>query len=157
MYGRGRGVHSPRAFALVHSLLRPYATYYDFDLHPSLFDADLARLVYRIVARCGIKSLVGKEIDTSLVEVPQLASSTLSVVDRGESAPSPRLFMIHKPMDMGRLALSDGDMVLLLAPLRYDALRNWIDGLNHVIIMDLYEAILIVYMPNVKYLYRTTM
>lgn len=156
-YGRGRGVHSPRAFSLIHSLIRPYATYYDFRAHPALFRERMHGLIYRIVARCGVRSLVGNEIEPSLVKAATLASPVLIVADVCESAPAQRLFLTPKPIDLQQFTLSEGDMILLSKPVRNSELREWVKGLESVIILDLYEAILIVYMPNVKYLYRSTL
>lgn len=157
MYGRGRGVHSPYAFGLVNTLLRPYGNYYDFCLHPTHFRTDISRLVYRIVARCGIECLSIGPALSKYVNVAKMASHSLNTTEIGEASTGSRLYIIDQMDCIESITLCEGSMILVCGAERDKRLFNWVKSIENALVLDLYEAVIIVYMPNVKYLYRTTM
>ena len=156
-YGRGRGVHSPKGYAMILSLIRPYATYYHFEQYPKLFASPLARLVYRLVARCDIDAVVLPEGDP-LIEVVKLAKSTLQVSARPSQLLGRTLCIVSGMERLPALEeLNNGLFLFLPTPITRPLIQEWVEKLPSGLILDLYEAILVVDMPRVKYLYRTTM
>ena len=156
-YGRGRGVHSPLGYAMILSLVRPYATYYHFEQFPKLFATRVSRLVYRIIARCDIRAVVLPEGDP-LVEVAKLAKSTVKI----GLQPSPlagRTLCIARKVEMLPTidALNKGILLFLPTPHSRPYIKEWVEKLPSGLVLDLYEAILVVDMPRVKYLYRTSL
>ena len=156
-YGRGRGVHSPLGYAMILSLVRPYATYYHFELYPKLFATRVARLVYRIIARCDIRAVVLPEGDP-LAEVVKLAKSTVKVSLQlsplsGRTLYIARQVEVLPPLDK----LNKGILLFLPTPHSRPYIKEWAEKLPSGLVLDLFEAILVVDMPRVKYLYRTSL
>lgn len=150
-------MHSPKGYAMILSLIRPYATYYHFEQYPKLFASPLARLVYRLVARCDIDAVVLPEGDP-LIEVVKLAKSTLQVSARPSQLLGRTLCIVSGMERLPALEeLNNGLFLFLPTPITRPLIQEWVEKLPSGLILDLYEAILVVDMPRVKYLYRTTM
>ena len=142
---------------MILSLVRPYATYYHFEQHPKLFATRVVRLVYRIIARCDISTVVLPEGD-ALAEVAKLAKSTVKI----GLQPSPlagRTLCIARKVEMLPTidALNKGILLFLPTPHSRPYIKEWVEKLPSGLVLDLYEAILVVDMPRVKYLYRTSL
>lgn len=142
---------------MILSLVRPYATYYHFEQFPKLFATRVSRLVYRIIARCDIRAVVLPEGDP-LVEVAKLAKSTVKI----GLQPSPlagRTLCIARKVEMLPTidALNKGILLFLPTPHSRPYIKEWVEKLPSGLVLDLYEAILVVDMPRVKYLYRTSL
>lgn len=156
-YGRGRGVHSPLGYAMILSLVRPYATYYHFEQYPKLFASPLARLVYRLVARCDIDAVVLPEGD-ALAEVVKLAKSTVKVSFQLSPLSGRTLCIARQVGGLPHLdELNKGILLFLPTPHSRPYIKEWVEKLPSGLVLDLYEAILVVDMPRVKYLYRTSL
>lgn len=142
---------------MILSLIRPYAIYYHFEQYPKLFASPLARLVFRLVAHCDLEVVV-LPVGDPLIEVVKLAKSTLHV----STQTSPllgRTLCIARELDRVPTLeeINNGLLLFLPTPTSRPQIKEWVEKLPSGLILDLYEAILVVDMPRVKYLYRTTM
>ena len=109
------------------------------------------------MARCNIDAVV-LPVEDPLIEVVKLAKSTLQV----STQPSPllgRTLCIVRELDRvpALEELNNGMLLFLPRPTTRAQIKEWVEKLPSGLILDLYEAILVVDMPRVKYLYRTTM
>ena len=64
-YGRGRGVHSPKGYAMILSLIRPYAIYYHFEQYPKLFASPLSWALLRMEVCTKSSNISGKTVSIS--------------------------------------------------------------------------------------------
>ncbi|CQB89761.1 Uncharacterised protein [Chlamydia trachomatis] len=142
---------------MILSLVRPHATYYHFEQYPKLFVTRVARLVYRIIARCDIRAVVLPEGDP-LVEVAKLANSTVKVSSQPSSLSGRTLCIARQVEVLPPLEkLNKGILLFLPTPHSRPYIKEWAEKLPSGLVLDLFEAILVVDMPRVKYLYRTSL
>lgn len=157
-YGRGRGVHSPKAYCMIQSLVRPHASYYHFQEHTALFDTPLHRLVYRTVARLAPSNIVIIKQSKSLDKVIKLASSNTPITYDLPNNLENTLVVSRNIYD---LEITENTYVIFTDIRRTktaeEVFRKWVEKMPSGIILDLYDTALISGVEQVKYIYRTTL
>lgn len=157
-YGRGRGVHSPKAYRMVQMLVRPYARYYHFDEYYPLFRSPLHQLIYRSVARVPLRKVVLIDQDKSVETIVRLASSSVPITNQ-------------LPHDLDRVLVVTSNIVaieitdstyLIFTDIRKTkesarVFKKWVGSIPQGIVLDLYDTALVAGMDKVKYVYRTTL
>lgn len=159
-YGRGHGVHSPRAYALVHSLVRPRHTYY-----PSI-KGHMDALLFRMVARLKPSACIIDATSKTLCDTARLACSDMAVTAYNDFVQYTRLILlITHDTEKAIEFLSDnrsGLRYVLLLGIRsdrerYHAFRSIPNAMSHGTILDLYECAILYNSDNELYIYRSSL
>lgn len=159
VYGRGNGVHSPIAFALIHSLVRPYSRYYDYDLIES-YAAPEAMLWYRILARLRPAEVSYRLMDPRQREQLELMQ-TLAVSRLHPTGY--RLLATDQVREAKDFLREKGRALVLLTKVRKDkeSEREFIDYLmdekHGGVVLDLYDCAIMLNNNHELYYYRTTL
>ncbi|WP_320639075.1 hypothetical protein [Porphyromonas sp.] len=157
-YGRGRGIHSPKAYSMVQMLLRPHASYYHFEEYSFLFSNPLYQLLYRAIARLQPQVVILLDQDCRLERIVRLASTTVMIADQMPLDLNNTLVISKNVVD---LELTESTYLILTDIRRTKRAEKvfyeWVDKIPSGIILDFYDASLIVGMNKVKYVYRTTL
>lgn len=167
-YGRGVGVHSPSAFALVQSLLRPHTGYYATEEVRAIVPTTLGGLWFRCVARLApvaqyyaLKSgeveelpfrTVGQVADT---RSPQRGYEELGCVEPHSGLLTDELanvvpFLSH---DNNWVLLKD----IRVSREREEAFLELLEHINKGIVLDLYDSALLFNKTEERYIYRSTL
>lgn len=159
-YGRGFGVHSPLAYALIFSLLRPFGKYYAYARFGKLTDID--SLWFRMLARLYPKRI---EIETSFsseqesLQLQQIASCFSLSKEQG--AP---VVCVTDDYEKGlRLLLESKELCYVLYlkvredKSRYEQYRSLLAKYDRGVVLDFYDGALFCNNNNERYYYRTTL
>lgn len=159
-YGRGHGVHSPRAYALVQSLVRPKHTYY------ASVSGSLNALLYRMVARLRPSVCVvdgGPEVS---IDVAHSAYPHIGILRYEQFDPTHGGSALLLTSDMQKaMDFTSGiahERFVLLTGIRssrsqYKAFRTLPDTLRHGTLIDLYDCALLYNSSNELYVYRSSL
>lgn len=164
-YGKGRGVHSPKAFSMVNTLLFPQGTYYAYNAMPNLFENPVYQLIYRIIVRCRLHSVVLLNVDNCIAEIASLANPNVCLYDHLPPNIENTLLVLDDIPKSGILDVYSTTYLLILTSNRATyRMMKWVRSLNDCLILDLYEAVLITGIEPIKnknnsinYIYRTTL
>lgn len=156
VYGRGHGVHSPKAYALIQQLVRPRGSYYRLEENAKLFEDPVLRLAFRAVARLNPKHIVLNSSYSSLREAITLAYSQISFVEELTVGTQKIIFSD----EIRAWSLGEKDLLVLLSiRANKDSEKCFIElteQMTEGIIIDLYDHAIIANVPNVRYLYRSS-
>ncbi len=159
-YGRGHGIHSPRAYALVQSLIRPRHGYY------TSVSGVLNALLYRIVARlhpslCFVDGEVKIATDTVRLVSPQIMLLPYETppIHQSETA---LLLTDDASRALDFIRSSDHERYVLLLDIRanhskYKAFKTLSVALSHGTLIDLYECAILYNGENERYIYRSSL
>lgn len=155
-YGRGHGVHSPSAFALVQMLLRPRAGYYDIPKNGT----GLGQLWYRCVARLEPQAqyyALPEGLQSRLVKLGKMADGrSLQLIYSGEEARSHSGLITDSPHLARTFLQGEGNWVLLTYTEKGWP-PDWLLHLEQGVVLDMYHHLLILNRTNQLYIYRTTL
>lgn len=158
-YGRGHGIHSPLAYALVYSLVRPYSRYYDYDQIEDYATPD-ALLWYRILARTTPSEVHYHLSDKQEADLLQLMQ-TLAV--RQLHTTGTTLLATDDTASAVDLLGSAPEALVLLTGIRRSREREecFLTALTsdtlHGIVLDLYDSAILINHNDELYYYRTTL
>lgn len=159
-YGRGHGIHSPRAYALVHSIIRPRHRYY------ASVSGALNALLYRIVARlspsvCIVDGASSTSIDFMRTTFPQLP---ILEYPQYSTAPSGRRLLLTSSPEHALELMTDmtQECFVLLTDIRasrqrYLSFRSLPRIMKRGTLIDLYECALLYNSDNELYVYRSSL
>lgn len=157
LYGRGYGVHSPKAYALIQQLVRPRGTYYAFEDFPTLFRDPTLRLVHRAVARLDPSIVLPHTSYPNIKSAINYASASIlgGLEQMGHD------FTLIITEDFAEVNLAQNSLYIVLG-IRKDRGREedfWAfsQELSEGLIIDLFDHAIVAFVPNVRYLYRSSL
>lgn len=157
-YGRGRGIHSPKAYDMVQMLLQPRASYYDFEQYGSLFNSPLCQLIYRAIARLQPEKVILIQQDSCLEKIVRLASSSTIISHEVSSELHNTVVISSSIVD---LTLTNSTYLIFTGIRRTKRVervfKEWVDTIPSGMVLDLYDSALVTGIDEVKYIYRTTL
>lgn len=160
-YGRGHGIHSPRAYALVQSLVRPRHEYY------TSVSGALNALLYRIVARlhptlCLMDEELSISTDTVRLASPRIVLLPYDAPSVPHSDDRALLLTADTTKALDFVRSSEHERYVLLLDIRadrsrYRAFRKIPLSLSHGTLIDLYECALLYNSKNELCIYRSSL
>ncbi|MDO5016884.1 MAG: hypothetical protein Q4E10_00800 [Porphyromonas sp.] len=155
-YGRGRGVHSPKAYNFIRNVVRPYSTYYEVEARRPFFKDPVLRFIFRVVGRSTPDQAVLISAPADYEKAIHLASPRVECLHRfPKTMTAATLFIVCNSAALAQVVVQTDTMVLYVGDVDV-RVTAWLQQLESGIILDAYEALIVVGVENVKYLYRTT-
>lgn len=158
IYGRGHGVHSPSAFHIIRSIIRPLSKYYAEDEFQMSQDE---LLLFRMISRFDLTTLCIMCNNSVNKEVLLRAKSNLHFsTELGECHDKTILYTDNPCTAAAFSILSKGPILLTNIRRSKDseaAFKVFSTQIKRGCVIDIYDAAFFVYLPDVVYLYRSTM
>lgn len=157
IYGRGHGVHSPLAFRLILSVVRPLGSYYAED---EIIMSKDQLLLFRLIARLSPSKLHWVAESPLPQEIIKRAQNDLLLFHGIKDCEDHSLLCT----DDTRVALDFANKCrgsILLTGIRQNkeksrAFLHFVNQIREGVIVDLYDTAIFVYLSDVVYLYRST-
>ncbi len=159
MYGRGHGIHSPMAFGLVYTVVRPYSGYYDYPLLSRRGTPD-ALLWYRMLARFVPREIAYRLEDRTTQQLLEWAQSLAVSTPREEGQ---FILATDQVREAERVLTEEQEAVVLLLGVRKGREReqefvSYLESGRHKgVVLDLYDSAILLNNNNELYYYRTTL
>lgn len=160
-YGCGRGVHSPKAFSIVNSLICPSGIYYDFERRVLFRDSREYKLVYRTVARLRPSKIILLGAFQELSAILKSSFPTTSIVDSMSDYTDNTLIITGRVSLIRNVSLKNCTIIIMGVRKTSDEYRlfnKYVEELRSGIVIDLYNSALIAgVVPSIKYIYRSSL
>lgn len=156
-YGRGFGIHSPLAFQMVRSIIRPLSTYYAEDEIEMTCNE---KILFRLIARHSPASLCHISSYPLNSNILERAKSDLMITSDIHLCDDHTLLYTDQ-IELAIRLIGQTKSTIFMRNIRKDsatetAFRTFIDKINEGLVIDLFHSAIFVYLPDVVYLYRST-
>ncbi|MDO5036143.1 MAG: hypothetical protein Q4D93_04200 [Porphyromonas sp.] len=162
-YGRGHGVHSPRAFAYVQSLARPREDYYDSVVVRREAPCEACELWYRAVARLEPwAQFYAVEAPEPWRTIGHRADSRSGQLQYTNETEEPIGGMVTESAELAERFLQRRDNWVLLLGVRKSREREerllaLLQRLDRGVVLDFYDMVLLFNQNDDLYLYRSSL
>lgn len=156
-YGRGFGVHSPLAFQMVRSIIRPLSKYY---AEEQVKMTKEEQLLFRLIARHNPSVLCLVNHQGINIETLRQAKSDLKITSEINHCDDSTLLCTDQ-VDIAKELNRRTKSTILLTGIRKSrnserAFKSFVHQVKEGLIIDLFHSAIFVYLPDVVYLYRST-